>query len=732
MRRILPYLCAIAVIVFTGWIEAHAGSWLTFDDSKTEKDITIDIIKSDVSGYKAKVTLHGLHDDIIIENGKKFHLLTIGDSHGSALVNVGEPCLPTITQLIAIPGDATYDISITERKWKDVQTGVVCPAQEDSYNGDPDLRFFINDSIYHQECYAPPLLKWSNEQLFNSIRCIGLRICPFRYYPLSGKLSVLTEFTVKIDFSETSRKTNADARDIQKANSLGIFDNDISCFPASEGMTKPSKSSYYYDYLIIVGEPSIVNSQSLKEFTEWKAFTGFKTKVVSTATAGTTADDIKDYIRQEQYSSGIKYVLLVGDQDRIPLKGITVGNLPTVYGDYWYGCLGGDSDFIADIHIGRFSTNSLSDFQKMVSKTIAYERFYDGNGQNVLLVAHKDFPNDTHYFQATSDTIRATHSGTMSFTTAYGAQNATNSDVTSHINSGMNVVNYNGHGDNFNWVGWNNTLQDFGSTQIGSITGTSVFFSIACNNGEIRSDPCMMESLTRSQNGAVACLAAVDSVWITPAAKYNKHLFSRLLVDQYRHLGELNDVSHASAIGECIPMSSDFAYKAKYDAYTILCGGDPTLRLWTGGPHALLSSDVRVLSWSDAYLSLFVAPITDYDISIVSEMGELVDRLSYCGHHEFFAIPPGNFYVVINKCDYFPYIMYFSSDGYIQNKTVYANSCYYCKSTPLSIGYDVDPDNEYGNVTVKKGSKLSIQNGPGGVTITNGFECENGAELTIE
>ena len=52
--------------------------------------------------------------------------------------------------------------------------------------------------------------------------------------------------------------------------------------------------------------------------------------------------------------------------------------------------------------------------------------------------------------------------------------------------------------------------------------------------------------------------------------------------------------------------------------------------------------------------------------------------------------------------------------------------------TPLAIGYGVTPDVEDGEVIVKKGYKLIIKKGSGGVMLDYGFECEKGAIIEIK
>ena len=73
---------------------------------------------------------------------------------------------------------------------------------------------------------------------------------------------------------------------------------------------------------------------------------------------------------------------------------------------------------------------------------------------------------------------------------------------------------------------------------------------------------------------------------------------------------------------------------------------------------------------------------------------------------------------------------YDSVTDFIQAKTFTIDSYY--EHSPLVIGEYVDPNGEIGEVTVKKGTKLSIKTGIGGTTITDSFECEKGGVLIIK
>ena len=358
--------------------EVYAWTWVSLDGTKEGQPLTIEVLESGLNAHNVRMTIHGFFDDKIVKDGTEYHQPYL-DMY-EWLMYEGEPQLPTLHQTIAIPEGADFKITIKEEKWTDVEIGKIYPAQRDVKENDPEPPFTIKERAYQQDVYAPFLVTTGTEWNWCNIRGNTVHVCPFRYYPLNNKLSVLTDFVLKIEFTECSDKSPVLERDLRRAIDWHMFDNDISGFPVKSDMAKSSSDEY--DYLIIVGNiPSILNSQALQDFTKWKAFKGYKTKVVSTTTIGATANDIKNYIAQEEYLYGIKYVLLIGDYDKIPLKELQIvtTSTETVYSDYWYGCLGSNGNFSAKIPVGRFSTNTLSDFENMVNKTISYEKSYEGN-----------------------------------------------------------------------------------------------------------------------------------------------------------------------------------------------------------------------------------------------------------------------------------------------------------------------------------------------------------------
>lgn len=699
-------LCYFVII----YNNSNAQKWIPIDVVKDTIAISTEIIESNSSVHKVKFSIHGLYDELIENDYGCFHWLSLDNN--AHLAKVGEPSLPLINQLVSIPNNSDYSVSLEEGKWVEIEIGTICPAQKPLLEIEKETTFSINSKMYSND-YDPSIICIGKEMEWRGIRNIDVSVCPFKYHPNTNRLSVLSNFILQIDYSKSDKQTNENYEDI-----WGLFDNKMK-------MSKDRNNTINtYNYLIIVGSNSILNSQELIEFRKWKAFKGYKTKVVSITSIGATSNSIKNYITQE-YANGVRYVLFVGDDDQIPLKTIASAVGRNVKSDYWYGCIGGDSDMEADVTIGRFSTNSLDDFRNMVNKTINYEKKYSATNTTVL-VANKE--NAPEKYQKCCETIRNTsYNSPMTFTKLYGAStsvggtNATNSQICSQINNGIHIVNYRGHGDYNLWWNWNVANENYVDSQISNMNeGTSaIFFSIACQTGNIHNQTCMMEKFTRSTHGAVTFIGATEDSYTDANHTYNQYLFKKLLNNGIYQIGDLNVAAHIQNFvinGDC----------AKDNAFCYLCGGDPTLEIWTASPQII--SGVQLTTNG----SITINPgVNNYSISFVSEGGDLIQTLNSTNNSCTFIPPATNFYIVINKHNYYPYIIYYdTSSNYIQNKTIDYDAYY--RNSPIAVGYDVTTSETHGDVILKNGANLNIKLGNGGVTLDKGFESQIGSTLVVE
>ena len=725
------YISLLAFVLVTEPCFGNSRSWIQIDKKPSELCTTIEIIESNEMFYKVKVKIHKIQDEIINVNGVTFHRLALDDD--ITLQEEGCPALPVITQHIGLPSGSTYTKDISEEVWKDVTIEKIYPTQKPRTGISDDTTFVINDSVYNSQLYRSSLQADSEIMTWKGINNFIMTLCPFKYYPMENKLSVLSEFTLTITFSAEKRKTSS----IQTVNEqdLEVFNNKNFFSANNDDQRKTIHRTYNdnYDYLIIIGNiPEIENSQKLRDFRKWKALKGLKTKVASTDTIGIDSASIKSFIAQEYNAYNIKYVLFVGDHTKIPLPVFTSyhsqSDHPVNKSDYWYGCMDGATDTQAEIPIGRFVANNISQFTNMVNKTIMYESTEHEWSNRVLLSAHQQHDNYA-YYQGPMDEIRtSTYSEPMSFFTAYGASIENGGDganaayVYNKINNGINIVSFNGHGNYNAWYlgphGREWDVHQADTTEMNSGT-SSLFVTSGCFNGDFTENESILSSYTRSEKCAVAFCGNSVAMYTTPAHKYHKQFYSLLLNEKVYHLGYLNISAHL----RCFDMGDI----AKDNAFCFISGGDPSLEIWTGGQKTF--SDYR-FTVSNDNLEITVVNIDSFSVNVVSAEGALLECYNSMNNNTItMPLPAIDCEIALDKHNYVPLIIHYRNQ-FVQNEIIKGDAV--IAGTPVEIGYDVTTAKEFGNVIIEPNARVTIYKGSGGITIKNGFECKKGAKLEIK
>ena len=705
MKRFSLSVCAM--VLFS--CNAFSQEWIPLDGNHQEEAVTMSVLQSDASGYRVKVTINGLNDKVIQNEKGAFHFLSLG--RVERLLTTGSPDLPCINQIIAIPPNATMSVSVEEEDWKNLKMGLIYPVQSQFL--EENKVFHINDTVY-QHSFIPSIVKVGKERTWRGIRHAGVSVCPFKYYPQENRLSVLCSFILKVDFTQNNSTV------LQKENSrFGLFDNTIYRKKSLDSRTRSSNVENY-DYLIIDGFPDSSKNatqfnKKLTQFRIWKALKGLKTKVVSFS----SVSDIQDYIVEEK-TKGLSYVLLIGDKQHIPLSMVD-----GIKGDYWYGCVPENEE--ADIPVGRFSIESMEDFNHMVDKSINYERSADVSPV-AMLIAY-----NYYVYRDCSVTIDTTHyTSPYSFWTAYGGDGnyVTNQYVTSEMHTfHYNIINYRGHGGDCLWGNpyWNIAGESFTSSELNDMdsTITSVFFSIACSTGNIESDTvCMLESFTRSDHGAVAFIGCTNSSDTGANNDYDKLLFRKLLNDNVYRLGDLNIRSHIQNIQNYNTIYGTGGLAVDI-AYAYLCGGDPTLELWTDHPTRI---NATVTPTDDSITVNTNSNLGDYTLNIVSIDGELLNSISCSSSTYTFPKPADQFFFSIDKHNYVPYVYYYDCiTNEIADVTFTCDA--YFEASPFEMN---NGSNQYGPVIVKPYNQLLIKNSSEGVRIFYDFYCEKGAIFEVK
>ena len=190
----MKYICIIVLCIIC--IPIFPQRWISLNDKHDFQTITTEIKESSDTKYFVDIEINGIFDSEIDTNNGIFHQLSLSD--GGALPFIGEPALPTIQQLIAIPDNCNYSVSIHEINWKTINTEKIIPSQP-PYNHFKKDKLIINEKVY-DDIYEPNILTIGEKMVWRNINNIVLSICPFKYNCKKNELFVLNRFSIEVAF----------------------------------------------------------------------------------------------------------------------------------------------------------------------------------------------------------------------------------------------------------------------------------------------------------------------------------------------------------------------------------------------------------------------------------------------------------------------------------------------------------------------------------------------------
>ena len=93
---------------------ASAQMWIPVGSETRGETVSMKVLQNDASSYQIEVTINGLDDQLIEKNQERYHRLSLGK--GGTLLDSGEPTLPILSRLIAIPTGTKAISSVVEEE----------------------------------------------------------------------------------------------------------------------------------------------------------------------------------------------------------------------------------------------------------------------------------------------------------------------------------------------------------------------------------------------------------------------------------------------------------------------------------------------------------------------------------------------------------------------------------------------------------------------------------------
>ncbi len=601
MKKLNHFLVIFVLLIAQGAFAQN--NWISIDGSDPQFP-TVQIEDQDMNGLTLKISVPGMYSEEVVHDGITYQRLTF--EAWQTLHEVGMPELPIISEIIALPDDKLVKVKVLETKSVILSDMMVYPAQtpsKDILNGQY-TGFDINEGFYTQDITFPETMaNTNNPGIWRDVKVAGLNICPFRYKVADRQLEVMTYMRIRVDFYGTDTEVVLNRDKHISRYFYNMYDAGILNFVSMGYTIENTKADNDIKYLIITNTNPLT---TLEPFIDWKNRQGFPVEVKTMESGFDSPQDFKDYITQLYNSDNLEYVLMVGDAypnggnnggpDDVPMYWWAPSGEDPSYSDTWYVCLDGSDDHYADLAIGRFTYDDLSELELQLQKTLNHYQAPDASSnwaENTLLVAHKqNYPSK--YTQCKNDIKNFSYAiQTPIFTECYGGAGATNQDIIDYVNNtSCGIFNYRGHGSETEFWQWG-ASGSFTNTHIQQLTNTDklfVLFDVCCSNMNIVSHAgdCLCESFMKSPVAAVAINGAIIPSYTIPNHDYDKEMYKAVFNEGIYNIGYVTNSANVIVLNV-------HGTIGRSNVRTYLWLGDASLEPWTLQPADLEVSHLPTL-----------------------------------------------------------------------------------------------------------------------------------------
>lgn len=504
----------------------------------------------------------------------------------SDIMTSGLPLLPDVARSIIIPDDAEMAVRVLSADYIDLAGVRVAPSKGIlTRDIDPATVPYSFDGFYETDRWYPSELAYAREPyIMRDVRGQVVVVNPFQYNPSLETLRIYDRVEIEV-VSVGPGKTNVLERrppggvdhEFRK-----IYESHFLNFPSGEDRLRYTPIGEVGNMLVICYDSFMA---SMEPFVEWKRQMGVPCEMVAVSTVGSNATAIRDYIQDYYDTSGVTFVLLVGDATEIPTLSSSSGA-----SDPSYSLVAGDDNY-PDIFVGRFSATNTLDVDTQVLRSVEYEKLPQSEEswyRKATGIASNQGPGDDG--EDDDEHLELIRYYLREYTYTVVDQiydpDANPAMVTTALNDGRGLVNYTGHGSMTSW-----SSSDFTSDHVNALVNDNMLpfiISVACVNGRFDVGTCFAEAWLRATNdgeptGALATyMSSINQSWNPPMCAQDEVV--RLLVNE-----EKRTFGGLCMNGSC-QMIDEYGADGVSMFKTWHIFGDPSVRVRTNTPTSLTAT----------------------------------------------------------------------------------------------------------------------------------------------
>ena len=376
--------------------------------------------------------------------------------------NVGEPSLPVVNKLIAVPYGANVasvevkSYSTTTYQLADYGIKTVMP-QQPSLRKDQkpeDVKFVYNEKAYAAKSFSQrPIATIEMRGTMRGIQVGSLTINPVNYNPATNSIEVYNDIEIEVRYNNYDK--SASYNEFARTFSPYFATVYSAMFNWRDDVYQQHPDLWQAPVKMLVIADRMFE-ECMQEWIEWKTMKGFYMDVNYTDEVGTSASAIRSFIQGKYAEDAPTFVIIFGDKNQVAAS--ATGSESHCVTDLQYMSV--DNDDFPDIYHSRMCAENVQQMQNIITKTLWYEKLqfesptrdisYLGN---VLLIAGWD-----SYWTSYDGAPSIQYAMEYYYNTEHGFNNVyywlgqPYTGCYAPLNTGVGFVNYTAHGSNTSWA----------------------------------------------------------------------------------------------------------------------------------------------------------------------------------------------------------------------------------------------------------------------------------------
>ena len=484
-------------------------------------------IKSDMTSLKASFSFSTIDaQDYESEHGT-FSWLSLANTVIGG--NEGDPLIPVVNELIAVPFGANPSIEITsysttDYRLADYDMKTLVPRQP-SLRKDQrpeDVPFIMNEAAYQTRgLRSAPQAVVGIEGTMRGVQLGKMTIEPVSYDPVNNTLRVFNDIEVTVHFDGADKQaTEQMLVDTYSPYFDIVYKSLFNGRAVTDAYTDHPDLYSTPVKMLVVTTSTFTSSTAFQNWLTWKKQKGIEVDVQE-VTSSTTAANVRSLIQNRYNANHPTFLVIVGDESAV--KNYTTWsqsslNYSPYISDNAYASI--DSDVYHDMYMSRMAVANTTQLGYLVDKILMYEKYTMSDPSylnKTLLIAGWD---SSWTNIAGKPTIN--YAANNYFNTAHGITPytyiTTGTGQTTCYNyiSQVGFINYTAHGDIQEWAD-----PEFTNSNVNSLTNIGKPFwamgncCLTANWGNSSYSPCFGEAMIRANNkGAFGYIGSIpESYW---------------------------------------------------------------------------------------------------------------------------------------------------------------------------------------------------------------------------